>query len=642
MLPVLAPLLCFCGIFLLLLLNRGESDWRFSFLFAAVIWGLIVVASSELLSIFRLLSAGMLLLTWLVCLLIVIVLLGVYILRHPSKSALRLKPGDGLRSSGLAVFLLGGILVIVAMIGLTAWVAPPNNFDAMTYHMSRVMHWIQNASIGDYPTQNLRQLYQNPWAEFALLHLQILSGGDHFANLLQWFSMLGSILGVSLLAKELGADRRGQVFASLVCATIPMGILQGSSVQNDYAGAFWLVCFAAFTLLFVTTQPGLFIAFGAGGALGLALLTKATGYIYAFPFVVWLGLTALKAKDKNRLLLVGLSLALAATINLGHLARNYNLFADPLGPGEEISGALTNQIFTPAALVSNVVRNLALHLSTPVAPVNAALEQGIARLHTLLRLSPSDPRTTMPGTEFHVLPLSNHEDYAGNPLHLFLIAFSLLLFIWDAHPRRLAGFYLLALAAAFLLFCAYLRWQPWNSRIQLPWFVLFSPFVGLELGRIQRQWLANIIVVLLLLSAFPWVLRNTLRPLVGRKNIFITPRVEQYFANQPLRAVPYIAAAQKLSEMNCAQVGLALNMDDWEYPIWALANQRQGQTIRFENVNLTNASAKLSDQAPFLNFAPCAILAVGEPAPAAITVGQRSFIRDWSASLVSLYRPGLP
>ena len=35
----------------------------------------------------------------------------------------------------------------------------------------------------------------------------------------------------------------GQILSAVICATIPMGILEGSSTQTDYTTSFWLVCF---------------------------------------------------------------------------------------------------------------------------------------------------------------------------------------------------------------------------------------------------------------------------------------------------------------------------------------------------------------------------------------------------------------
>src|SRR5262249_2538151 len=131
-------------------------------------------------------------------------------------------------SSPLLNGLLAGVVIIAATTGFIALVAPPNTWDSLTYHMSRVMHWAQNRSVSHYPTHIQRQLHHTPWAEFAILHLQLLSGNDRFANTVQWFAMLGSVTGVSLIAKQVGADARGQIFSAVIAATIPMGILQAS------------------------------------------------------------------------------------------------------------------------------------------------------------------------------------------------------------------------------------------------------------------------------------------------------------------------------------------------------------------------------------------------------------------------------
>jgi hypothetical protein len=51
----------------------------------------------------------------------------------------------------------------------------------------------------------------------------------------------------TLIAKQqLGANQTGQLIAAVFVATIPMGILQASSTQNDYVLSFWLICFVYF------------------------------------------------------------------------------------------------------------------------------------------------------------------------------------------------------------------------------------------------------------------------------------------------------------------------------------------------------------------------------------------------------------
>ena len=67
------------------------------------------------------------------------------------------------------------MLIIISVIAIIAFISPPNTADTLTYHMPRVMHWQQNQSVQHYYTDISRQLYQPPFLEFNLLHLQVLS-----------------------------------------------------------------------------------------------------------------------------------------------------------------------------------------------------------------------------------------------------------------------------------------------------------------------------------------------------------------------------------------------------------------------------------------------------------------------------------
>ena len=247
---MLASLPLISLILLFLIFNDSQRDWRSSLLSSAIIWGILVTISTESLSILRLLTLSGILTVWLS---IITVLTGIYYqLIKTKKRSFNLSSIDLSlikRIPPVSLVLLAGITFIVTIVAVIALVAPPNTWDSMTYHMARVVHWIQNRSVIHYPTYFAGQLVYPPFAEYVIMHLQILSDGDRFANLVQWFSMVGSIIGVSLIAKQLGANPRGQIFAAVFCATLPMGILQGSSTQNDYVVTFWLVCLSHYILL---------------------------------------------------------------------------------------------------------------------------------------------------------------------------------------------------------------------------------------------------------------------------------------------------------------------------------------------------------------------------------------------------------
>jgi hypothetical protein len=204
-------------------------------------------------------------------------------------------------------------------------------------------------------------------------------------------------------------------------------------------------------------------------------------------------------------------------LNLGHWLRNYDLFGSPLGlsagggaeMGEEDISAYGNEAFGPAYLVSNIVRNLAIHAGTSSPQITQALTNGVTTLHRWLGVDLSDPRTTWKGKEFAIPRLAFDEDHTGNPVHVLLISWASAAILLNGrarrHDRRLVA-YTLACLAAFVLFCGVFKWQPWHSRLQLPWFVLSAPVVGLVLAQVRsrRRRLVDTSALLLIATALLW------------------------------------------------------------------------------------------------------------------------------------------
>jgi 4-amino-4-deoxy-L-arabinose transferase-like glycosyltransferase len=605
---ILEPL--FSLLLLCLILHKDNDCLRHSVLSAALLWGVLLVAMTEMLSAFCSLTFSWLSGLWGV---VSLILCSISLFFNNNVAHIvRLKVA---RTSLMSRFLILSMLLIVGTVGLIAWIAPPNNTDSMTYHMSRVAHWIQNQSVAHYPTHILRQLYLTPGAEFIITHFQILSGGDRLANFVQWFSMVGSIFGVSLIAKQLGAGARGQILAAVVVTTIPMGILQGSSTQNDYVVAFWLTCFVYFLILLKSKevgQPILPCSLAVGASLGLAIFTKGTAYIFAFPFLVWFALSSIM-KSTQKLWKSTLIIAIIVlSINFGHYARNFYLFGSPLGPSQEGAPGsglkFTNDVFTVSTLISNSARNMALEMGTPFERLNSLTESAIYKLHSLMALSVNDPRTTWGQTHFARPNLSFHEDSAGNPVHLACIVLSVvvLLFSRPLRGRPYLYCYSIAVTAGFFLFSFLLRWQPWHARLLLPLFVLWSPFIATVLSRSQT--VASCLAVGLLLSAFPWVVHNKSRPLTGRRNIFNTSRIDLYFSNRMELRDPYIEATDFIRSQKCSRIGLLRLPNDWEYPLWVLLRGNNNIGMHITNVGVANNSAAKYESGCSDPFAVCAII----------------------------------
>ncbi len=628
----LTLLYCICEIF--------YCEWRISILSATVIWGLTILIVTEILSFINLIKFEFILTTWL----LLDIILAIIYFKLLNKTLANIKPNFNFKLPKL----LYGIAFIVILIGLIGFVAPPNNWDSMDYHMSRVVHWIQNHNIGHYPASYTPQLYQNPWSEFVIMHFQILSGGDYFANSMQWLSMIGCLIGVSLIAKQLNANLAGQFLAAVAAATIPMGILQASSTQNDFAEAFWLVCLACYVLIIVQTGKNTnwdtYLLLGC--SLGLSILTKGSAYFYIFPFLLWVTISQLKYLGlkvwKPALLVV----ILALLINLNHYLRNYYIFGSPLGE----PNVYTNEVLGLNVMISNILRNLALHIGTPIGLWNGISNRIIQIIHTFLGIDFNDKRTTFYG-EFFVpggwstVGFSGEENNAGNFLHLLLFFTCIFIFIiqkkFKQKFREEAFVYLLTVCSTFCIFCYLVKWQPWNARLHLPFFILITPFLGLVLSNILKKQVVNYIAIILIISSLPWVFFNRYRPIIDSNNIFQASRIEQYFKNRPKLQQPYTQAVEYLNSKQCNQVGLVMGQDAWEYPLWILMQQSYGKNFQLQHINVTNASSVIANKSPSKDFQPCGVIYMytkrsKQEKVREINFHSNTFVREWDLDPVTV------
>lgn len=506
---------------------------------------------------------------------------------------------DGARPSTWLRLLWLGVALSLAVVALTGFIAAPNNWDSLAYHLPRVVQWAQAHDVRHFPTPYLPQLEHPPFAEFVILHFQLLSGGDRFYNSVQWLALVGSVVGASVIARQLGAGPRGQTFAAVAAATLPMAILQGSSTQNDVVVSFWIICFAVFARRMLDAErPGARDALWLGGALGLAMFTKSTAYFFLAPFLAWVavaGVVKLRwGAWRPALVMAGLALLL----NAGHFGRNVQMLGRPIADG----AASTNQIQTPAAIASVVIRNLALHVGTRSTAVNDRIDQAIRTVHGWLGLDVNDPRTTCWGL-FWINKLNTYEDAAGNPVHLALIAAALAALAWRRALRGSLRAHVLAVGAGFFLFCLMLRYQPWHSRLHTPLFLLLAPVAGYALEGTRWRRGADVAAVLLLLASAPWLVLNRQRPLLDfgyyYPSIFRTSRIDQYFTHpsaRPLRD-SYVKAAEVVRQRG-GDVGLLLPEDAFEYPLWVLLEP--GRKVgRIGNVGVRNVSVRTAGPRPF-------------------------------------------
>lgn len=576
----------------LFLYNRNEEKGlRQTFLQTFLLTFGFVFITTEVLSLFHLINKYSFIFLWCFTNLILALLNN-----RQNKTEFRkilLKVWQGIKDSPKIYLVLTSIIYLITLI--ISFCYPPNTYDSMTYHLARVGHWIQSGSVEFYPTAILRQLYQAPLAEYSILHLQLLSGNDYFANFPQWISFVACGIAVSLIVKELGEDFKTQFLAVVFSATIPMAIVQSTGTQNDLVVSIFVVSFFYYWLRAVKTNSWTDFAL-VGISLGLAILSKGTAYLFCFPIgLAFVGVHFWSLKTSlfriNFLKKVVLVLLIALSFNVINYGRNYSLFGSPVTSGED---KVSNENLTAKMFLANLTRNYAIHLGTKSEMLNYYIDTSVANF---LGEELHNPDSTWMNNKFNVT-FSTHEDSANNPLHLLLITLALLILPFlKGKDRKYIICLVFSVFIGFILYSLLLKWQIWASRLQLPLFILGSVLISIFISKFIKKYSILLVIIFFLLS-ISYLIDSSPRSVInieGDFALFEGNRQHKYFVNIFMFGTSYIEASNfvKNQPQRPENVGLFIGFNDYEYPFWVFLKDDFAQKPFIYHVGVENVSGKL-------------------------------------------------
>ncbi|MFM7600385.1 MAG: ArnT family glycosyltransferase, partial [Pseudanabaena sp.] len=489
-------------------------------------------------------------------------------------------------------------------------------------------------------------------AGYIVTHFYILTGNDLFVNCLQWLAFLGSILGISLLTNILvGAS--AEWIGALVCASVPMAIMQSTTTQNDLVVTFWLVCFTYF--IFRTDQYTKSDIFWLSASIGLGISTKPTAVIFCLPLVIVLLIRIVRYQFKvslkdvyilNLIHILCLTfikilplLFVSLLLSAPNYWRNLQTFGSFLGND---GNNTRNSLLGLFQMTSNILKNLAINF---VVPEFWTIVRYIHKF--VLHIDLNDPKLNFSDINKYanftgsLRFLSPNEDFVGSPIHLtlFLIVVCVLLANFLKHIKTNhtsqtvanndsnilieQGYsksnHLLILSLTiilgFLTHSFLLKWQPWGNRLILPLAVLTSVPITYLITHIFSAKARKIILIFLTTTSIIYSLTTMRHPLIAlpiltaehakeqSASILFLQRRDMYFssAHKELK-IPYQSASDLVNQSLCKYVGLALGYDDVEYPFWALLNR----DIKVKNVNVQNSSIQAQEE--FAEVKLCAII----------------------------------
>ncbi|CAN5567731.1 hypothetical protein BH11PLA2_BH11PLA2_35580 [soil metagenome] len=550
--------------------RSATANVRDAVLIAATIVGAYIAVTSEVLSLFAALRFQSVLIAW-----GVLTFTSLILIAMPGRAWPTLAKPNWYWLEAVPMLVVGAVLAITFV---TVLLCPPNNWDVILYHLPRQVQWLQQQSVAHFPTQDYRLTVNPPFAEFAGLHLMILGGTDRLNAAVSWTAFALTLLAVSVMTRDLGVSRTGQWLSAAFAATVPMNIHEAVSGKNDGMVAFWLVCSVIQALRIWNAERITVNAAGLFGlTIGLLILTKGTGGVFAMPVVILLGIHFLKLLFKKSegetpvadvpgshgvWSAIAVITGCVVALNASHWHRNHAAYGSITGR----TFGLGNEVHSGPAIASNLLRNAAMHLASPREKWNNSIEKFVAKQHIALGISVNEKATTWGGTAFE-LEHAPQREQAASPIHVLMLLVALSGTLpWLRSVSK--GWWLLAfiLGGGFLAFCIVFKWQPWHTRLHLPLFALASVIVGAVLCRKEIAFASPVAVMALFGSCLPALVSSEYRSLTDHDGLNIRQHTSEslrYLGHDPIRIAAELITAKVHGRVALINHGAL----PWEYPL---------------------------------------------------------------------------
>ncbi len=526
-----------------------------------------------------------------------------------------------------------GILLAIGVIVLfLALVTTSNNWDSMTYHLPRIVHWAQNRSVEHFATNSIRQIASPVLAEFVNLHVFILCRGrDILFNLLQAASYLTCAVMVGAIAKRLGCNRLFRFLAMLLYMSMPIAYAEALTTQVDNFATVWLLFFV-YLLLDMTERKekiavdsvtmrrvcmmGLCVAYG--------YLTKPSVCIGMVVFAIWLLIVCIVRKDRvwNLLRLAGCALPCVALPIIPELLRNFKTFhayASPATGARQLVGTLQ-----PSYLFINLMKNLSFNLPTPLFKDSEEFFAKFAsKAAKILQVEIDAESIAENGLEYGLHKANTYGyDTAVNPLVMWLFIFCCIWMVFRIRKTDWKSFhsgYLLTSVSSFLIFCVFLRWEPFVSRYMVSYLALLCPMIVTQIqsgaeGENRQSFRHALVGIIAFLGVMEAI--SVTHYYYEFWDHLANNRPYGYFASRRDPAAYYAAVTDEIKARKYESAGLYLmKADDYEYPLWMMVDG-----CRMEHIHVMNESAVYADK----EFTPDCIIWFGS-LPEEVSVNGRIY-----------------
>ena len=447
---------------------------------------------------------------------------------------------------GVMAIILGGFFVV----GITT---PPNNLDSLTSHLPRIYYWLQHGSFEHWPALISFQLDYPMNAHIQGLWLFLLGKQETLFFLVQWFSLVVSVISVFEISRLLKFSVTQALVSCLILLSFPVVLLQTYTFQGDLTVTALVMVCIFFTFSYLKTKNRYDLILGLL-AIALALGTKQTAF-FMLPALGGLLIYALFTRQLQRSHIPLLSLVLGFFLVFSSYKYIQNLVETHLVFGNSSSDPAFK--ISTKNLMDKMKYNLSRYayqfigvdgvLGTAENSLVNVKVQVIQPILGFLHLDLEKQVYFQPGYDpGEVFSLSNIPLLAADtawfgPLCLLAVLLGVIFTAFSKEKdRREYLIFSLALNISYVVIILIQRpgWDPYQGR----YFILGTiPLVPLVSAWIPRKGIARIFMVIILALATLFLAINTLlynydKPVITR------PALTQFrrdtVAKIPIQALP--------------------------------------------------------------------------------------------------------
>jgi len=160
---------------------------------------------------------------------------------------------------------------------------PPNGWDPLNYHLSRVAFWLQSHRVGYIePTYDERLNLNPPNGEIGSAFALGVTHDEVVTGAVQFFAAVACAAAIVALARRVGLSAREGVFGALLFLSLPIVLLQASLSKNDLVVASLLLT-AGFFVLGDRPRDATFAALATALAVGTKTHSTASSFSSCWP-----------------------------------------------------------------------------------------------------------------------------------------------------------------------------------------------------------------------------------------------------------------------------------------------------------------------------------------------------------------------